>query len=82
MGTSHPAMTIAIAVKDGDDAVKCKAKKVAEMFEATGDLGDWTGAAKLTPTVTTSGTDASGKMTFTVIPGDGTAAKAFLRIKR
>lgn len=52
------------------------------MFEATGDLGDWNGAAKLTPTVTTSGTDASGKMTFVVTPGDGTASKAFLRIKR
>ena len=52
------------------------------MFEATGDLGDWTGAAKLTPAATTSGTDASGKMTFVVTPGDGTASKAFLRIKR
>ena len=52
------------------------------MFEATGDLGDWNGAAKLTPTVTPSGTDASGKMTFVVTPGDGTASKAFLRIKR
>jgi hypothetical protein len=52
------------------------------MFEATGDLGDWTGAAKLTPTVTITGTDASGKMTFVVTPGDGTASKAFLRIKR
>lgn len=38
--------------------------------------------AKLTPTVKTSGTDASGKMTFVVNPGDGTAAKAFLRIRR
>lgn len=52
------------------------------MLEALGDLGDWTGAAKLTPTVTTSGADASGKMTFVVTPGDGTAAKAFLRIRK
>ena len=75
-------MTVAVTVKDGANAVAVDAAKVAAMFEATGDLGDWTGAAKLTPTVTTSGTDASGKMTFVVIPGDGTAAKAFLRIRK
>ena len=76
------AMTIAVTVKDGESVVKCVAEKVASMFEATSDLVDWTGTAKLTPTVTTSGTDASGKMTFVVTPGDGTAAKAFLRIRR
>ena len=76
------AMTVAVTVKDGESAVAVSAAKVAAMFEATGDLGDWTGAAKLTPMVTNSGTDASGKMTFVVTPGDGTASKAFLRIKR
>ena len=76
------AMTVAVTVKDGERAVAVTAAKVAAMFEATGDLGDWNGAAKLTPTVTTSGTDASGKMTFVVTPGDGTAAKAFLRIRQ
>ena len=76
------AMTVAVTVKDGEEAVKCVAEKVKEMFEATGDLGDWTGAAKLTPTVTPSSTDSSGKMTFVVTPGDGTAAKAFLRIRK
>jgi hypothetical protein len=76
------AMTVAVTVKDGENAVKCAAEKVKEMFEATGDLGDWTGAAKLAPTVKTYSTDASGKMTFVVTPGDGTANRAFLRIKR
>ena len=76
------AMTVAVTVKDGESAVAVSAAKVAAMFEATGDLGDWTGAAKLMPTVTPSGTDASGKMTFVVTPGDGTAAKAFLRIRK
>ena len=76
------AMTVAVTVKDGESAVAVDAAKVAAMFEATGDLGDWTGAAKLTPMVTNSGTDASGKMTFVVIPGDGTAAKAFFRIRK
>ena len=75
-------MTVAVTVKDGESAVAVSVANVAAMFEATSDLGDWDGAAKLTPTVTTSGTDASGKMTFVVTPGDGTAAKAFLRIKR
>ena len=75
-------MTVAVTVKDGASAVAVDAAKVAAMFEATGDLGDWNGVAKLTPTVTTSGTDASGKMTFVVTPGDGTANRAFLRIKR
>ena len=76
------AMTVAVTVKDGESAVAVDAAKVAAMFEATGDLGDWTGAAKLTPMVTNSGTDASGKMTFVVIPGDGTATKAFFRIRK
>ena len=76
------AMTVAVTVKDGERAVAVTAAKVAAMFEATGDLGDWNGVAKLTPTVTTSGTDASGKMIFVVTPGDGTAAKAFLRIRK
>ena len=73
---------VSVTVKDGEEAVKCAAEKVAAMFEATSDLVDWNGAAKLSPTVTTSGTDASGKMTFVVTPGDGAVNRAFLRIKR
>ena len=45
------AMTVAVVVKDGERVVAVDAEKVAAMFEATGDLGDWNGAAKLTPTV-------------------------------
>ena len=76
------AMTVAVIVKDGERVATVDAAKVAAMFEATGDLVDWNGAARLTPTVTITGTDASGKMTFVVTPGDGTAARAFLRIRR
>lgn len=75
-------MKVDVAVKDGESVVLVDAAKVAAMFEATSALGDWDGAAKLTPNVTASGTDASGRMSFTVIPGDGAAARAFLRIKR
>ena len=76
------AMAVVVTVKDGEMVVAVDAEKVAAMFEATSDLGDWTGAAKLMPTVTTTGIDANGKMTFVVTPGDGTASKAFLRIRR
>ena len=51
------------------------------MFEATGDLGDWNGAAKLTPEVTVEEGDGA-TMRFTVTPGDGTAPRAFLRIRK
>ena len=51
------------------------------MIEATSDLDDWEGEAKLTPFVTNATRNPDGTMTFTVVPGDGTAASAFLRIK-
>ena len=76
------AMAVVVTVKDGEMVVAVDAEKVAAMFEATSDLGDWTGVAKLMPTVTTTGIDANGKMTFVVTPGDGTASRAFLRIRR
>ena len=74
-------MTVAVKVKDGDTAVAVDAEKVAAMFEATGDLGDWNGAAKLTPTVTAEAGDGA-TMRFKVTPGDGTAPRAFLRIRK
>ena len=82
MGASRPTMTISVAVKDGERTVAVDTAKVAAMFEATSELGDWTGEAKLTPTVIATGIDASGKMSFTVSPGDGAAKGAFLRIRK
>ena len=74
-------MTVSVVVKDGAEAVKCAAEKVKEMFEATSDLGDWNGGAKMTPTVTVE--DGEGEtMRFRVTPGDGTATRAFLRIRK
>ena len=75
------AMTVTVEVKDGEDVVKVAEEKVAAMFEATSDLRDWTGAAKLTPTVSGATRNADNTMTFTVTPGDGTAKSAFLRVK-
>ena len=75
------ALPISVTVLDGDEAVKCTAEKVKEMFEATSDLGDWNGAAKLTPIVSVE--DGEGTtIRFTVTPGDGTATQAFLRIRK
>ena len=55
-------------------------EKVAEMFEATSDLGDWNGVAKLTPLISVE--DGEGAtMRFKVTPCDGTA-RAFLRIQK
>ena len=76
------AIKVEVVVKDGDNAVKVATDKVAAMFEATSDLGDWNGEAKLTPTVSVLGTDQNGKMSFAVKPGEGKATRAFLRIKQ
>ena len=84
MGT---AIRVTVAVKDGDEVVKCAADKIKDMFEATTDLGDWNGTAKLKPTVTvvhggnSAAEDGCSSMRFTVVPGDGTATRAFLRVK-
>jgi len=75
------AISVAVTVRDGEEAVACAAEKVAAMFEATSDLGDWDGAAKMSPTVTVE--DGEGAtMRFKVTPGDDTAPRAFLRIRK
>ena len=73
-------MSVSVTVKDGEDSVKCATEKVAGMFEATGDLGDWDGVSKLAPTVIPETGDGA-TMRFKVTPGDGTASRAFLRVK-
>ena len=75
-----------MTVKDGGRAVPVDAEKVAGMFEATGDLDDWNGAAKLLVNVEVVGDclqgTASPTMRFKVTAGDGAAEKAFLRIRK
>jgi hypothetical protein len=51
------------------------------MFEATSDLNDWDGGAKLLPTVTIDDTSSPSSMRFKVTLGDGSVPKAFLRVK-
>ena len=81
LGTSRPTMMVSVTVKDGEEAVTCAAEKVKEMFEATSNLGDWNGAAKLTPTVLVDEGEGA-TMRFKVALGDGTATQAFLRIRK
>ena len=80
--TQGQTINVEVIVKDGDNAVKVATEKVAAMFEATSDLGDWNGEAKLSPIVSVLGTDQNGKMSFAVKPGEGKATRAFLRIKQ
>ena len=44
---------MSVSVMDGEkpEPVKVAVEKVKAMFEATSNLGDWEGDAKLTPTV-------------------------------
>ncbi|MBR1588066.1 MAG: hypothetical protein IJ658_07055 [Kiritimatiellae bacterium] len=74
-------VSISVRVKDGENVVMADVEKVGRMVEATCDLGDWTGAARLMPTISERSRDDGGTMHFTVVPGDGTAPKAFLRIR-
>ncbi|MBR5548136.1 MAG: leucine-rich repeat domain-containing protein [Kiritimatiellae bacterium] len=74
-------MIVGVIAKDGDQSVQGDAGRVAEMFEATSDFGDWDGAAKLTPMVEVLEGDGA-TMRFRVTPGDGTASSAFLRIRK
>lgn len=76
-----PYLAVTVIVRDGDDAAIVSAEKVATMFEATSDLRDWDGAAKLEPIVAESSRDPGGTLHFTVVPGNGSASSAFLRIK-
>ncbi len=72
-------MIVGVIAKAGETPVRGDADKV--MFEATSDLGDWDGAAKLASTVEVLESDGT-TLRFRVTPGDGTANSAFLRIRR
>ncbi len=80
-GVSVRRMIVGVVAKDGEEIVQGDAAKVATMFEATSDLNDWDGAAKLAPTVEVLESDGA-TMRFRVTPGDGTVSSAFLRIRK
>ena len=82
VGTGAPgAMSVAVTVKDGDSPKPVKSANVAQMFEATTDVADWT-EGRIEATVTDRTKDLATPVEFTVTPGDGTSEKAFLRIRK
>ena len=56
------------------------ADKVATMLEATTDLTDWVGGARVVPDVSTVTRDEHGVMSFVVTP-NGSLSAFFLRVK-
>ena len=79
VAVGETALSVEVTIRDGDKPAVVDAAKVAGLFGCTGDLGDWNGPAKLDPTVTQ--TSAEGDtLRFEVVPGDGRAERAFLRI--
>jgi hypothetical protein len=71
---------IRLYLSNAGKSVEVDSEKVATMFEATSDLGDWSGAA-LVPHVQSLGKSGNA-MRFTVKPGDGSSPRAFLRIRK
>ncbi len=73
------AMEVRVIVNDGEMEVLVDADKIAGLFEATGNPGDWNGTATLPAIAKPTGADGA-EMRFKVLPGDGTSGAAFLRI--
>ena len=74
-------VTVTVMVKDGDKSKPVKSENVAQMFEATTNVADWT-EGRVETTVTDRTKDLATPVEFTVTPGDGTSEKAFLRIRK
>ena len=73
------ALEVRVVVNDGEMEVLVDADKIAGLFEATGNPGDWNGTATLPAIAKPTGADGA-EMRFKVLPGDGTSGAAFLRI--
>ena len=70
---------IRVTVKDGENVASVDADKVAALFEATRQLGDWTEASLLPLSVTAKGSDGD-TILFDVTPAEESAPSAFLRL--
>ena len=81
--TGTPTMrtvSVKVVVQDGDEAVGVDADKVVAMLEATTDLTDWVGSAKVVPVVSEVTQDEHG-VTSCVITSNGSPSAFFLRVK-
>ena len=74
-------LDVAVTVKDGGAPKRVSSANVAQMFEATTNVTDWT-EGRIEATVTDRTKDLATPVEFTVTPGDGTSEKAFLRIRK
>jgi hypothetical protein len=72
-------MRVSVTVRDGGKSVAVDAEKVAALFECTSDVSDWTGEAAMEATATPTGEEGD-TLRFEVVPADGAAERAFLRI--
>ena len=82
--TAAVQFIVSVTVKDGVSAIAVDAEKVAAMFEATSDLGDWYGTARLLvgAAALNAGNGGGGPlMRFKVSLPIGTR-RAFLRIRK
>ena len=75
VGLGSGTLTVHVAVKDGAREVSVDTAKVASMIEATSDLGDWAGGARIVPTV-----QVVGEGQFTVAP-TGNPPCFFMRVR-
>ena len=80
-GAENVTMALEVVVRDGEDVAAVASEKVAAMFEATSDLRDWEGPAKLEPNAEPVTVGKTSLVTVKVTPGDGSSQRAFLRLK-
>ena len=71
---------VKIKVYDGNDTAEVSEDRIAQMFEATNNIGDWTGANRLDLTVNTYKAETDGSISFTITPSNVRGTCVFLRI--
>lgn len=77
-GRGAKVCKVSVTVKDGEKIAAVDAEKVAALFECTGDLTDWAGAALK---VSVEPQEGEGEaMRFWVTPEEEGTSRAFLRI--
>jgi hypothetical protein len=70
---------VRVTVKDGENEVSVDADKVAALFEASRQIGDWTEGSLLPLSVTATGTDGGTLLFEATLAGDAEPG-AFLRL--
>ena len=78
-GAAGAPWVVSVTVKDGEKVAGVDAAKVAALFECTGDLSDWSGAAAVKVSVEPLEGEGEG-MRFLVTPEEAGRGRAFLRI--